>query len=375
MDQLTPWRLVLEDGVSDAYGLAADDALTGRVGRGLSAPVLRLYTYRPCALVGRFQTIGNELRLERCSSRGMPVNRRPTGGGAIVMGPDQLGVALMLPGAGSDVYALARELMVQFSGGICRALAELGIAAAFRGKNDIEVGGRKIAGLGVFRHPDGGLLFHASLLVGLDVPLMLDVLHTPFEKITDKEIATVAARTCTVRKECGRDWALGDVRARVAAGYAAAFGVPLEPSAITDEERDAIQAVERQKYRSRDWIYQSVALPDAFGAAKRKTPGGLLDVRVTLAGTTVKSVLLGGDFFAAEGAVADLEARLRWHPSHPRAVEKTLRESYARHASDLATLPLDALIGTVQEAVLQAGQVSAREQLQRYGCFVNPQGA
>ncbi|HUJ76759.1 MAG TPA: lipoate--protein ligase family protein, partial [bacterium] len=200
MDQLTPWRLVVEDAVDDAYGLAADDALTGRVGRGLSGPLLRLYTYRPCALVGRFQTLENEVRLDRCALRGMAVNRRPTGGGAIVMGPDQLGVALMLPGGGSDVYAQARELMVRFSGGICRALADLGVEATFRGKNDIEVGGKKIAGLGIYRHPEGGLLFHASLLVGLDVPLMLDVLCSPFEKITDKEIATVAARTSTVRR-------------------------------------------------------------------------------------------------------------------------------------------------------------------------------
>jgi lipoate-protein ligase A len=375
MDLMMPWRLVVEDGVDDAYGLATDDAMTGRVGRGLSAPILRLYTYRPCALVGRFQTIGNELRLERCEARGMPVNRRPTGGGAIVMGPDQLGVALMLPGGGGDAYAQARERMARFSAGICRALAGWGIQAVFRGKNDVEVGGRKIAGLGIFRHPQGGLLFHASLLVGLDVPLMLDVLNTPFEKITDKEIATVAARTSTVRRECGQALSLPEVRARVAEGYVETFGVTLEESAITAEEREAIRDLEQEKYRSHDWIFQSIALPDAFGAAKRKTPGGLLDVRVTLAGTTIKSVLLGGDFFAGEGAVADLEARLRWHPSHPRAVEKTLRAAHAQHAADLAMLPVEALVETVQEAVSKAGQASAREQLQRYGCFVNPQGA
>lgn len=71
-------------------------------------------------------------------------------------------------------------------------------------------------------------------------------------------------------------------------------------------EQDAIREAERRKYRSREWIYGSVALPDAFGAARRKTPGGLLDVRVTPAGTCIKPVLLGGDFFAAEGAIADL---------------------------------------------------------------------
>jgi lipoate-protein ligase A len=375
MDRLGRWRLVIEDEVGDAYGLAADDAMTGRVGQGLSDPVLRLYTYRPCALVGRFQTVDNELRVENCRRLGVPINRRPTGGGAIMMGPDQLGVALILPGGGQDIYARARELMAKFSAGLTSALAKWGIAASFRGKNDIEVDGRKIAGLGIFRHPDGGLLFHASLLVGLDVALMLELLNTPFEKITDKEIATVAARTGTVRHETGRELTMEEVRGQVTEGYASTFGIELERSRFDDAELEAIARVEHEKYRNNDWIFQTVELPDAFGGAKRKTAAGLLDVRVTLAGTTIKAVLIGGDFFAAEGAVADLEARLRWHSGSPRAVDRTIRDAYERHGGDLASLPMNDLIETIQEAVRNAGQIGAQDQLQRYGCFVNPQGA
>ena len=375
MDRLATWRLLIEDGVDHATGLAADDALAGRVGQGLSGPILRLYTYRPCALVGRFQNVATEIRLEQCARRGMPVNRRPTGGGAITMGPDQLGVALILPGAGNDLYARARELMVRFSGGICRALAGLGIEASFRGKNDIEVGGRKIAGLGIYRHPAGGLLFHASLLVGLDVPLMLDVLSTPFEKISDKTIATVTARTSTVRGETGNDIALEAVRRRIAEGYSSVFGVRMEESAVSGEEHAALETLASEKYRRPEWVHQQVSLPDAFGTSRRKTPAGMLDVRVTLAGQTIKAVMLGGDFFAADGAVADLEARLRWHPGSPRAVEKTMRAAYTHHGPDLAALPMEDAIAAVQEAVLQAGQVGAQAQFSQYGCFVNPQGA
>ena len=91
------WRYLCEDRVSDSFGLAADEAMALRVGENLSSPVLRLYTYRSCsALVGRFQRIENELNLDFCREQKMSVNRRPTGGGAILMGEDQLGVALML---------------------------------------------------------------------------------------------------------------------------------------------------------------------------------------------------------------------------------------------------------------------------------------
>jgi lipoate-protein ligase A len=179
---LTTWRYINNDNVTASVGLAADEVLANRAGAGTSQHTLRLYTYQPCALVGRFQIIENELNLDYCTQHKIPVNRRPTGGGAIIMGEDQLGVALAISGKADETYAHVRERMTQFSQGIISGLATLGIHVEFRRKNDLEVNGKKIAGLGLHKTDTGGLLFHASLLVGLDVPYMLNVLKIPFEK-------------------------------------------------------------------------------------------------------------------------------------------------------------------------------------------------
>jgi lipoate-protein ligase A len=370
------WRLITDDSVTASFGLAADDCLAARVGAGESAPTLRLYTYRShCALVGRFQNLENEIHGDYCEAHGVALNRRPTGGGAILMGADQLGVALVLPGRGDDSYSRARELMAQFSAGVVNGLQSLGVAASFRRKNDIEVNGRKMVGLGIYRAPSGGLLFHASLLVGLDIPLMLRVLKTPFEKISDKEIATVADRVTTVRRETGREMEVNEVRARVAEGYAAAFGVSLVPGDFTADERRAISDLQSRKYDTHDWVHQTTAVADAIGSAKVKTPGGLLDVRVTLAGNVIKAAFIGGDFFAAEGAVTDLEAGLRWHSAEADAVAATLARAYAARASDLAAVPLDALTQAVQQAVRRAQVAESAARADPYGCFVTPEGA
>ncbi len=121
------------------------------------------------------------------------------------MGKDQLGIALCIPGRQEDSYRHARELMVHFSAGIISGLKAFGIRATFLGKNDVEITNRKVAELRVYRAPvgtypsdqrrsaaspadsgqtkgEGGLLFHASALVDLDIALMLRVLKTPFEK-------------------------------------------------------------------------------------------------------------------------------------------------------------------------------------------------
>ena len=370
------WRLLADDAVSASFGLAADDALAQRVGVGESPPTLRLYTYHSyCALVGRFQNIENEIHVDYCRSKNIAINRRPTGGGAIIMGAEQLGVALTIPGRGDDAYSRARDLMEKFSEGLMLGLNTLGVQAHFRRKNDIEVNGRKIIGLGIYRAPSNGLLFHASLLVDLDVPFMLRVLKTPFEKISDKEVATVAARTTTVCREIGQAISVDQVRARIADGYASAFGVSLLPGDFTLEERQVIATLERDRYLTDPWVFQTTQVPDAFGSAKVKTPAGLLDVRATLAGRILKAVYIGGDFFTTERAIADLEAALRWHTADPAAVAATLRQNYARWESELSHVPLADLIQAVQTAIQRASIADAKARADPYGCFVNPGGS
>lgn len=370
------WRLICDDGVSASFGLAADDELAQRVGSGLSQPTLRLYTYEShCALVGRFQNVDNEVRVEFCGANGITINRRPTGGGAIIMGADQLGVALTIPARKEDDYSHARELMGKFSEGLVRGLNPLGVEATFRRKNDIEVNGKKLVGLGVYRTSSGGLLFHASLLVDLDIALMLQVLNTPFEKISDKEIHTVAGRITTVRRETKCQIRLDEVRRVIADGFVSAFEVNLIPADFTDEECKQIAELENEKYLSDDWVYQSTAVPDTNGSAKIKTDAGLIDVSVTMAGGTIKAALIGGDFFASENAVADLEASLRWHPGSIVNVTATIKKIFENRKSEFNGIQPEVMIEAVTKAVARARMAESQMRADPYGCYVSPGGA
>ncbi len=370
------WRLITDDGVSASFGLAADEALAQRVGLNLSQPTLRLYTYQSyCALVGRFQNVENEIRVGYCHEKGITINRRPTGGGAIIMGADQLGVALTIPGRGDDSYSHARELMSNFSDGLLCGLNQLGVEARFRRKNDIEVNGKKLVGLGVYRAPSGGLLFHASMLVDLDIALMLRVLNTPFEKLSDKEIDTVAGRITTVRRETESNITLDEVRRVVTAGFASAFNVNLVPSGFASDELADIEKLEQGKYLSEDWVHQTTAVPDSNGSAKVKTPAGLIDVSVTTAGATIKAVFIGGDFFAAENAVADLEASLRWHTGQPEKVAATIEKIFQNRGSEFNGIRPEVMIEAVTKAVARARVAESQTRADPYGCYVNPGGA
>ncbi len=369
---MNAWRYLADDGVTASFGLAADEVMTRRQGTGASPATVRLYTYRShCALVGRFQRAASEVRLVDCRARGIAVNRRPTGGGAILMGADQLGVAVMTPrGELERSWDRIRELFQRFGAGIIDALRALGIPAEYRRKNDLEVNGRKIAGLGIYFDRSGGLLFHASLLVDLDVPLMLAVLNTPFQKISDKEIATVGERITTVRRECGREIAVGEVRALVRRGYARTLGAELVPGGFGDDELGEIAALEREKYATPEWLEREPAIADASGSATVKTPGGLLSAHLTLAGEVLKAVYLTGDFFCDERAVLGLERALRWHPTESARIVATLHTLQASEGLALPGIDTADVVRVIERAV-----DAARRQEQAAvakGCFVNP---
>lgn len=345
-------RYIADDGVSASFGLSADETIAERVGTGESVPTLRLYSYRSyCALVGRFQNVQSELHVDFCREHNISINRRPTGGGAIIMGEDQLGVALTMPAHVEDTYNRAREIMAMTSEGLVHGLQELGVNAYFHRKNDIVVDGKKIIGLGIYRAPSDGFLFHASVLVDLDVPFMLQILNTPFEKISDKEIAGTMERITNVRRETNSKILLDTVRQIMAHEYEIVLGAKLIPGNFTADELEAIHKLEREKYLTDDWIYQTSSLEDTSGGCLIKTPVGLIDVKVAMVGSTIKAAFIGGDFFASEAAVAELEGALRWHSGQPDKVAAQLEEVYMRRREEFNSLPVEYIIQAVQKAV------------------------
>src|SRR5437870_3342909 len=74
---------VLETGSNRAaLNMALDEAVMENVGE---VPVLRIYGWRPAAVsVGYFQSMKEEVDLEKCRQLGVDIVRRLTGGGAVL---------------------------------------------------------------------------------------------------------------------------------------------------------------------------------------------------------------------------------------------------------------------------------------------------
>lgn len=343
------WRLLADDGAGAADGLALDEALMAGYGRDCPAkpPTLRLYSYRShCALIGRYQRLEAELDLAACARTGTQVSRRPTGGGAIVMGRHQLGVAYV---DRAPAGLTPKQLVDRCAAGVVAGLASLGIDGALRGKNDIEVAGRKIAGLGVYIDDHGAMLFHASVLADLDVAFMLEVLAIPAAKLAGKAIESVEQRVTTVSREVGRGHDAISLRPVIGAGFAAAFGVELEAGEPDEGEVDRAKGLAAARYSAPEWLTERTAVPDGSGSAVLRTPQGLLRLYLSTHGDLVKSAVIVGDFAELPPAIPALESWLRWQRLDATAIANEVVASRADVALGVAAADLAG-------AILQAGR-------------------
>jgi len=152
--------------------MALDEAILESVGRGRSPNTLRFLRFSPPAvLVGYHQSVEQEVRTEYCERHGIHVNRRITGGGAILFDEPQIGWELIASKEGLGVGAIVFPLFERICAAVISGLRELGVAAQFRPRNDIEIAGKKISGTGGTEEGEA-FLFQGTLLTDFDIETM-----------------------------------------------------------------------------------------------------------------------------------------------------------------------------------------------------------
>ena len=343
-------RLLVDHNVKPCEGLALDDALA--CGAVSTTPTLRLYTYQPCVLVGRFQDFENQVNEQNCLRLNVAVNRRPSGGGTIVMGPEQLGIALIIPKHQQGFPTRSSELMAYCSRGIINALGQLGIVAKFAGKNDLISRGRKIAGLGLYQPGSGGRLFHASLLLDLDFDFMTRVLRLPVSDDGGIGRDVLAKRVMTVRSELGDEYSMSELIETVQSGFNDELCVQFEAGEVISSEKVLADELVRNQYSSWQWVYDSPSsVVDRMGHSSSQTAAGDLNVRVIVAGSMMKSVYLSGNFMVSDIAVYALESSLRWHPTDATEVRRTIARSVDENADSWDRMSVDDIASTLLNAV------------------------
>lgn len=249
-------RLLQTGHNSAAFNMALDEVLIKRIAAGESEPSLRFYGWKPHAVsIGYFQSLEAEVDQEKCNEYGVDVVRRQTGGGA-VFHDNEVTYSMHIPLEANLVPKKILESYGAICDGIIQGLGDLALEAQFVPLNDIIVGGKKISGNAQTRK-QGILLQHGTILQGVDVDTMFDLLKVPDEKMKGKLITAIKERVTSVEQQLGHEVAFDDTVAALTNGFQKAFdGVEFYKDELSEEEVAAVEALAAEKYASDDWNKQ-----------------------------------------------------------------------------------------------------------------------
>ncbi len=248
------WELIAEEATPPPMNMSLDEVLTLDVGKGARPPALRIWGWTDrCVVLGRFQSVRNEVNEDAAADRGVQLVRRISGGGAMFIEPE-----------GAITYSIfAPESLVQglsfadsyafMDAWVIEALRDLGIDAWYQPLNDITSEGGKIGGAAQARR-GGAILHHTTMAYQMNIPLMLEVLRIGQEKLSDKGIRSADKRVGPLSQQTGL------TRAAIIDHLVATFRDRhgLRPGGISDDERHRAGALVESKFGSKEWIH---ALP------------------------------------------------------------------------------------------------------------------
>jgi lipoate---protein ligase len=335
--------------------MAIDEVVLTAHSRGEAPHTLRFLQFDPhCTLVGYHQAVEQEIRVDYCRDQGIDINRRLTGGGGLYWDTSALGWEIYAPQGHPAIPTQIEAMYELLCQAAVRGLARLGVQAAFRPKNDIEVDGRKISGTGGTAL-GGSFLFQGSLLVDFDVDVMLRALRIPTEKLKDKEIDSVKERVTCLKWELGSVPPLGEIKAALAAGFGETLGVGFEAAGLVPAEERLLE--ERLPFfESDEWVYGPRRSLDHQRElrAMYKSSGGLVRVALTVDedGRRIRSALITGDFFAyPRRAIYDLEAALKNASARMPAVQEIVHNFWQESGIRIPGVTPEDVLHSIRQAL------------------------
>ncbi|MBV8488183.1 MAG: hypothetical protein JO161_07880 [Planctomycetaceae bacterium] len=146
---------------------------------GRAGAVLRFWeSSRLAVVLGASRRIAEDVRVDECMTDGVPILRRSSGGGTVVIGPGALNVTVVLPAdpaVGLSTVDTAQHYVLTRMAEALRAPER---PVEVLGSGDLTLAGRKFAG-SAQRRLRYWFLVHCSILYAFPLPLIGRYLNVP----------------------------------------------------------------------------------------------------------------------------------------------------------------------------------------------------
>ena len=232
--------------------LAADEVMLDRSEAGLGGETLLFWEpHHVFVVVGYANKVATEVNVAACKARGIPIFRRCSGGGTVIQMPGGLNYSLILriteDGPTRNITT-ANQFIMEKNRAAVASLFSQGKAMdaqtviSVRGHTDLCYGDVKFAGNSQRRRKNF-LLFHGTLLLNCELPLISELLPMPSLQPDYRDgrphrdfVTNLNQSVASVKTALAKEWNATE---------------EVDPLPLAD-----IARVAREKYSAREWNFK-----------------------------------------------------------------------------------------------------------------------
>jgi len=249
---------------------------------------LLFYINEPSIIIGKNQNTIEEINSAYVEEHGIHVVRRLSGGGAVYHDLGNLNFSFITKDDGQSFHNYAK-----FTEPVTHALRYLGVDAELTGRNDIQVGERKISGNAQFA-VKGRMFSHGTLMFRTNLDSVVAALKVNAAKIESKGVKSIRSRVANITDYITRSMSIEEFRSYLLTSI---FGGSTIPEyRLTNQDWERINEISESRYRNWDWNYGKS--PRYNLTHSRRFEGiGTIDIRLQVNKGLIQEARIFGDFF------------------------------------------------------------------------------
>jgi lipoate-protein ligase A len=281
-------RFVSNNGINDpSLNLALEEYIL----RSLpdNDDYLLFYINEPSIIIGKNQNTVEEINADYVEKNGIHVVRRLSGGGAVYHDLGNLNFSFIMKDDGQSFHNFKK-----FTEPVVRALQRLGVDAEMTGRNDLQVGERKISGNAQFS-TKGKMFSHGTLLFDSEIENVVSALKVNAEKYVSKSTKSIRSRVANISEFLKEPLTVEQFRQSLLQSiFEDLEEIPFYE--LTEQDWESVHKLADERYRSWEWNY---GRSPAFNVQQKKRieGAGTFDVRLQVEEGIIVGAAIYGDFF------------------------------------------------------------------------------